>query len=170
MKKLAILLLIFTPRLMSGQISNNPKIFLNSQIISFDSVFIYEKNIESISVEKDSEGGKLFIKSKDAVWKYRTIDELLKTFFHSEMIFDKAISPIFYIDGKLMAKKSDAKIDYSYFAYVTVKKLSDIKSICKKCRKIVIVEIGLTSVYPEPAIHIRGKTIQEMEDYYKIKK
>ena len=78
MKKLAFLLLIFVPNLLSGQSKSHPKFLLNSQIISFDSVFIYPKNIDSVYVNKDGSDGQIFIRTKDRVWKYRTIDELLK--------------------------------------------------------------------------------------------
>lgn len=73
----------------------------------------------------------------------------------------------FSIDGNLILKKTDAKIDYSYFASATLKKRSEIKSLKKPCRKIVIVEIGLSETKPEPKIYIRGNMI---EDYYKTKK
>lgn len=171
MRKLAILLLVFVPNLSFGQISDHPKFVLNSQIISLDSVFIYSKNIDSVYVKKDATGGQVFIRTKDQVWKYRTIDELLKTTpFYSQIILDKSITPIFYIDGNLIIKKTDAKIDYSYFASVTLKKLSEIKSLKKSCRKIVIVEIVLFDTKPEPKIYIRGNMIEKIEDYYKTKK
>jgi len=165
MKKLAFLLLIFVPNLLSGQSKSHPKFILNSQIISFDSVFIYPKNIDSVYVNKDGSDGQVFIRTKDRVWKYRTIDELLKaTPFYSQVILDKSITPIFYIDGNLIIKKTDAKIDYSYFASVTLKKLSEFKSLKKPCRKIIIVEISLSETKPEPKIYIRGNII---EDYFK---
>jgi hypothetical protein len=168
MKKLAFLLLIFVPNLLSGQIRSHPKFILNSQIISIDSVFIYPKNIDSVSVNNDGSDGQVFIRTKDRVWKYRTIDELLKTTpFYSQVILDKSITPIFYIDGNLILKKTDAKIDYSYFASVTLKKLSEIKSLKKACGKIVIVEISLSETKAEPKIYIRGNII---EDYYKTNK
>ena len=171
MRKIITLLLIFVPYLSSGQINNTPKVFLNSQLISLDSVFIYPQNVESINVLKDSNGGQVLIKTKDPVWKFRTLDELIKTTsFYSQIILDKSITPVFYIDGKLIVKKSDAKIDYSYFAYLSLKKMSEIESLKKPCKKLVFVEIILSDTEPKPEINIRGNTIREIEDYYKYKK
>jgi hypothetical protein len=169
MRKLVILLLIIVPSLSFGQLNKPPRIFLNSQIISFDSVFLYPQNVDSIYVKKDSDGGQIFIYTKDQVWKYRTINEVLQITPYSHIILDKSITPIFFIDGKLIIKKTDAKIDYSYFATVTIKKLSEIESLKKPCKKIVIVEISLTDTKPEPKIYIRGNTIREIEDYFKNK-
>lgn len=171
MRKLVLLFLIFVPNILSGQINFPAKVFLNSQLISLDSVFINPQKVESINVKKDSDGGQVIIKTKDLVWKYKTIDELIKTTsFYSQIVLDTSITPIFYIDGKLIVKKSDAKIDSSYFAYVTLKKLSEIESLKKPCKKIVLVQIILTNTEPKPEIVIRGNTIEEIEDYYKIKK
>jgi hypothetical protein len=165
------MLIVLVSVLANGQSGNPPKIFLNSQIVSFDSVFIYPKNLESIVVNKDSAVGKIFIRTKDPVWKYRTIDELLKTTpYYSEIVLDKSVTPIFYIDQKLINKKTNARIDYSYYAIVTLKKLSESKSIDETCKKIVIVDIKLTDTEPKPVIYIRGNTIKEIEDYYKIRK
>ncbi len=170
MRALVLLFLIFVPNLISGQLSRPAKVFLNSQLISLDSVFINPQNVESINVKKDSDGGQVIIKTKNPVWKYKTIDELIKTTsFYSQVILDKSITPVFYINTKLIVKKSDAKIDSSYFAYVTLKKLSEIESLKKSCKKLIFVEIILTSTEPQPEIFIRDNTVEEIEDYYKKK-
>ena len=170
MRKITLLIILMIPIFASGQSSNNPKIYLNSQIISIDSVFINPKNIESINTQRDNEGGQIYIKTKDQTWKSKTIEELLKTTpVYSQIFLDKSIIPIFFIDEKLINKETDAKIDNSYFAVVTLKKLSAVKNIDAICKNIIIVDIKLTDTIPKQKIYIRGNTSKDIEDYLKMK-
>jgi hypothetical protein len=110
-------------------------------------------------VKKDKPGGEIYFTTKTQPWAYNSLDDLLKTTPQYSLINEKSIIPVFIIDGKVINKKSDARIDKSYFAKVTLVRLSDVSGLSGKSKKIVIVNIELTNKDPRLDIHIRGDTI-----------
>jgi hypothetical protein len=170
MNKIILFILFAVPILVKGQTNSSVKVILNSSIeTSFDSIFINPSNIESIVVERDSNGGTIYIQTKYPNWKYKSIRDILKNYpIYPQLIVYKTLTPAFYIDDKPINKITDAKIDESLFIDVSFKDLSRIKSIEMPCEKIVIVDIKLSAT--KPKIYIRGDSIQDKENYFKIKK
>lgn len=148
MKKLILSFIVLIPYIISGQTSNSSKILLNSQFeISFDSVFLFPNNVESITVAQNPSPETVIIKTKSKVWIYKTISDILKTTpEYFKIMQDKSFKLFFYVNEKPINKITDAKIDTSYFPMVVFKKLSDIKSVDNCCRNLVIVEIKLVDV------------------------
>ncbi len=165
MNKTVLLLFILIPHLSSGQSQNPPDFFLNSKPITIDSVFFNPKCILSVRVERDTPNGQVFLETKDPDWKYLTIDQLLiKSHFDLETLKGLFVVPIYFINGKLINKKSDIKIDSSYFAEVALRKLYKVKNINVECQNIIIVDITLTDMEPVRKISIRGSSINELLD------
>ena len=65
-------------------------------------------------------------------------------------------SLIFKINGKLIEDSTSIIIDDTYFVYVTVDKLSDVKYISKQFRNLKIVNVDLETKKREPVIYIKG--------------
>jgi hypothetical protein len=159
MKNLTILILLCIPLLGSSQNTKQPKYYLNLEDYNMDSVFLYLNNIDSLYVKKDIPGGEIFIRTKSQPWEYNTLEELLERTPLYSQIIDKSIIPIYIIDGKVINKMSDAKIDKSYFAKVTLGRLSKVQGMSGKNRKLVIVNVVLTDKDPKKDVYIRGDSL-----------
>ena len=174
MHKLTSLLLLLVPLLTIGQTKTSLKVLLNEQEISFDSVFIYPKNIASILVNRDSATQEILIKTKDDTWRYQSIDQLIRNNSnhpeYSTLYLDKTIKTVYFINNKLINNRLDVKIDISYFADVSIFSLQKVKSLDNLCNNIVIISIKLTEKRPEIEIYIRGDSQDEILNYYKRKK
>lgn len=164
MKNFTILILLCIPLLGMSQNVKQPKYYLNFEEYNMDSVFLNLNKIDSIWVKKDIPGGEIFIRTKNQPWEYYRLDDILKRTPQYSQIIDKSIIPIFIIDGKVINKKSDAKIDKSYFAKVNLGRLSNVSGLPAKSKKIVIVNIGLTEKDPLKDIHIRGDSILKIDN------
>jgi hypothetical protein len=167
MKKIILLAISILPLLASGQTNSSLKVIFNSNFeTNFDSVFFHPESIKSIETDRISRT--VYIQTKDSIWKYKTIDEILKDYpLYPQLITYKTLTPVFYIDDKPINKITDAKIDRLLFTQVVFKDLYHLKSIDVPCINIVIVDIK--TYRNKPPIRIRGNSIQELEDYYKIK-
>lgn len=164
MKNLTILFLLFIPLLGFSQNEKQPKYYLNNEPYNVDSVFLYLKNIQSINVKKDTPGGEIYITTKGQPWDYYTIDDLLKSEAQLSQILNKSVIPVFIIDGKVINKESDAKIDKSYYAKVTIGRLSNVTGLSGNSKKIVIVNVSLTDKDPKKDIRIRGDSIPNLDN------
>ena len=161
MKKVLILFLLFIPcnSYSQGTSTNPTKYYLNLMPFNFDSVFLNPASIQSISVKKEIPGGEIYFTTKRQPWSYYNLDELLKTTPQYPQIINKSIIPIYLIDGKVINKISDAKIDKLYFAKVSVARLSSVEGLSEESKKIVIVNIVLTDKDPKKEILIRGDSL-----------
>jgi hypothetical protein len=164
MKNLAILILLCIPLLGLSQNVKQPKYFLNSEAYNMDSVFLNFNKIDSLWVKKDIPGGEIFIRTKSQPWEYYSLYDFLKRTPQYSQIIDKSIIPVFIINGKVINKKSDAKIDKSYYAKVNLGSLSNVSGLPAKSKKIVIVNIELTDKDPSKDIHIRGDSIPKLDN------
>lgn len=162
MKNLAILFLLIIPHLGFAQNLKQPVYYLNNVPFTFDSVFLDPNNIQSMNVKKDKPGGEIYITTKNQPWEYYTIDGLIKTTPQYSQISDKSIEPVYIINGKVINKKSDSKIDKTYFAKVSIGKLSNVSGLSGKSKKIVIVNIELTNKDPKLDIRLRGDSMPEI--------
>jgi len=161
MKNLMILILLFIHNLGITQNVKQPKYYLNNEPFSMDSVFLYPQSIESIIVKKEIPGGELFISTKHQPWDYYKLDDLIKDTPEYSQIIDESIIPVFIIDGKVINKKTDARIDKSYYAKVTLGRLSNVSGLSGKSKKIVIVNVTLTDIDPKKLIYIRGDSLPD---------
>jgi hypothetical protein len=159
MKNVAILVLLCIPLIGLSQNAKQPKYYLNSEEYNMDSVFLNLNKIDSIWVKKDIPEGEIFIRTKSQPWEYYSIDDFLKRTPQYSQIIDKSIMPVFIINGKVINKKSDAKIDRSYYAKVRIGRLSNVYGLPAKSKKIVIVNIELTDKDPSKDIRIRGDSL-----------
>jgi hypothetical protein len=166
MKKVLILFLLFIPcnSYSQGINTNPPKYYLNLMPFSFDSVFLNPASIQSINVKKEIPGGEIYFTTKNQPWDYFRLDDLLKSTDQYSQIMDRSVIPIFIIDGKVMNKESDARIDKSYYAKVTIGKLSNVAGLSSKSKKIVIVNVSLTDKDPKKDIRIRGDCIPNLDN------
>jgi hypothetical protein len=164
MKNLTILILLCIPLLGLSQNVKQPKYYLNSEEYNMDSVFLNLNKIDSIWVKKDILGGEIFIRTKSQPWEYYRLDDFLKRTPEYSQIIDKSIIPVFIINGKVINKKSDAKIDKSYYAKVNLGRLSNVSRLPAKSKKIVIINIELTDKDPSKDIHIRGDSFPKLDN------
>ena len=164
MKNLTILIILFTPFIGFAQNLKQPIYYLNNESFSMDSLFLDPNSIQSISVIKDKPGGEIYITTKSQPWIYYRLDDLLMTTPQFSQIVDKSIIPIFIINGKVINKKSDTKIDKTYFAKVSIGRLSNVSGLSGKSKKIVIVNIELTNKDPRLDIRLRGDSIPKIDN------
>jgi hypothetical protein len=164
MKKLKILILFLISQVSLAQNPKEPVYYLNNERISVDSVFLDPNSIQSINVKKDIPGGEISIVTKTQPWDYYRLDDLLKTTTQYSYISDKSIMPVFIINGKVINKKSDAKIDKLFFAKVSPGRLSNVSGLSGKSKKIVIINIELTNRDPKKDIRLRGDSIPNLNN------
>lgn len=166
MKNLLILFLLLIPSTSYTQGINTkpPKYYLNLRTYNLDSVFLNPNSIQSINVKKEIPGGEIFITTKTQPWDYYRLDDLLKSTTQYPKIIDKSVIPVFIIDGKVINKESDARIDKSYYAKVIIGRLSNVSGLSGKSKKIVIVNVSLTDKDPKKDIRIRGDSIPKFDN------
>ena len=167
MKNLVFLFIVFIPHLGFAQSQKELIYYLNNERFSPDSVFLYLKNVQSLDVKKGKAGGEIYMTTKTQPWEYcRLNDFLRKTTPLYTQIFDKSVIPVFIIDGKVINKESDAKIDKSYYARVTLGRLSNVKGLSGKSKRIVIVNVSLTDKEPkvDKDIRLRGGYIPNLDN------
>ncbi len=163
-KSLILLFIVFIPHPGFAQTQKEPIYYLNNEPFSIDSIFLNPKSLQSLDVKKDKTGGEIFMTTKKQPWDYNRLNDLLKTTALYPQIYDKSVIPVFIIDGKVINKESDAKIDKSYFAAVTLGRLSKVKVLSGKSKRIVIVNIRLTEMNTKTEIRIRGDSIPDLNN------
>ena len=164
MKNLVLLFIVFIPRLCFAQSQKEPIYYLNQEPFSIDSIFLNSKSIQSLNVKKDNAGGEIFMTTKTQPWDYCRLNDLLKKSNLYSQIYDKSVIPVFIIDGKVINKESDVKIDKSYYAGVTIGRLSKVTGLSGKSKRIVIVNISLTDTVIKRDIRIRGYSIPNLDN------
>ena len=164
MKNLIFLFIVFIPHLGFAQNQKQPIYYLNNEPFSMDSIFLNPNSIQSLNVKKETAGGEIYITTKTQPWDYYRLNDLLKKTNKYSQIIDKSITPVFVINGKVINKESDAKIDKSYYAKVNLGRLSNVSRLPAKSKKIVIVNIELTDKDPSKDIRIRGDSIPKLDN------
>lgn len=155
MKNPIILFLLLISQFCMAQNKKEPIYYLNDIPISMDSVFIDPNSLQSIYVNKEKTGGEIYLTSKNQPWAYYRLDDLLKSTNQYSQIADKSKTPVFIINGKVINKMSDVKIDKSYFAKISLASLSNVSGLSAKSKKIVIVNIELTNKESGKELRIR---------------
>jgi hypothetical protein len=156
MKNLIILNLLLLSQMIMAQNQEHPNYFMNNYPFSIDSIFLDFNSIQSINVKKETPGGEIYITTKTQPWEYYTLDEILKSSNQYPQIIDNSIIPVYIIDGKVINKKSDTKIDKRFFTKIELISLSNVSGLSGKSKRIVIVRIELTTKDPKKDIRIRG--------------
>ena len=164
MKNLTTFILLFIPLFGFAQNLKQPIFYLNNEPFSMDSVFLDPNSIQSINIKKDRPGGEIFITTKTQPWDYYRLEDLLVTTPQFSQIVDKSKMPVYIINGKVINKMSDTKIDKAYFAKVSIGRLSNVSGLSGKSKKIVIVNIELTNKDPRLDIRLRGDSIPKLDD------
>ncbi len=140
MKKVFFLLSFLVSLTVYAQNNQSPDYYLNGREINFSKVFINPLRIDSISVEKQTKNGTIYILTKNKVFTYLSLKEVLKKYTN---LTDPNDSLLFRIDGKIIDDISDIKIDDTFFIYVDTKTMSDVKYISDKFKNLTIVNIDL---------------------------
>ena len=167
MRQVFIFLIILIPSLSFSQINDDPKYFLNGKEIDWNNTFLNPKSIKSIHVNnktQDSPNGEIYFETNDKIWRFFTIEKLLSTSDLCNQINNKSLTPIFVIDRTLIDDPDRVQIDSSYFWGANVTSLSDVKGISGDCKKLVLIDIKLTT---EQEIHIRGSKLINLDSLKK---
>jgi len=115
------LFLLLGTNLCYSQNRNVPKVFLNSDQVSFDDVFVKPNNLKSITVDNKSDTEKIFITTKKCSWKYKTLESILKgNNLYLQIDPETDARRNIRIDGQLVKDISKIKIDAQYKTIVTV--------------------------------------------------
>jgi len=136
-----------------GQTNNEPLYYLNSKQIDLKKVYLNQMRVDSINVLRQTKFGEIFIFTKNREFSFYRLTDILKKYANISGFND---SLIFKINGKLIEDSTSIIIDDTYFVYVTVDKLSDVKYISKQFRNLKIVNVDLETKKREPVIYIKG--------------
>jgi len=164
MKKLVFYLLVLIPLIGFSQKDPNIKFYLNGKEFDWDSVFISGKSIKSLKIIGEPPNVEAQFESKEKVWKYNTLEGLLKTLHNYDKIKDEYITPVFIIQGKVITNPDNVKIDEVFFAKATLKSLSNVEGISGDCEKIVLIVIELSNT---EIIKIRGSAFPQLDSLRK---
>jgi len=136
-----------------GQTNNEPLYYLNSKQIDLKKVYLNQMRVDSINVLRQTKFGEILIFTKNREFSFYRLTDILKKYANISGFND---SLIFKINGKLIEDSTSIIIDDTYFVYVTVDKLSDVKYISKQFRNLKIVNVDLETKKREPVIYIKG--------------
>jgi len=155
MKKSIYSLLILTPLIfinmnLFSQNKNEALCFLNGKHMDLNKVYLNPGRVDSLHVDKD----KAYIYTKGMAFTYYDLTDILGTYADGVC---KADSILFRIDKKIVKDTTSIKIDDTYFIYVDVESLKEVKYLTGQLRNLKIVNIDLESEKRKPQIRIRGK-------------
>jgi hypothetical protein len=136
-----------------GQKNVEPFYYLNSKRIDLDKVYLNPLRLDSISVQRQTQSGKVLMFTKNSEFSFYRLTDILKKYTNISGLND---SILFKINGKLIEDTTSIIIDDTYFVYVTTDKLNSVKYISRQFRNLTIVNIDLETKRREPVIYIRG--------------
>jgi hypothetical protein len=136
-----------------GQKNDEPFYYLNSKRIDLDRVYLNPLRLDSISVQRQTQSGKVLMFTKNSEFSFYRLPDILKKYTNISGLND---SVLFKINGKLIEDTTSIIIDDTYFVYVTTDKLNSVKYISRQFRNLTIVNIDLETKRREPVIYIRG--------------
>jgi len=151
MWKALFFLTFFASLTVYSQNNQSPDYYLNGREINFSKVFINPLRIDSLSVDKQTKNGAIYIFTKNRAFTYLSLKEVLKKYTN---LTEPNDSLLFRIDGKIIDDISDIKIDDSFFIYVDTKTMSDVKYISDKFKNLTIVNVDLEK--ERKSIMLRG--------------
>jgi hypothetical protein len=149
----ALIIQYFNCVIIFGQSHHDSVILLNSKPIDFKKVYLNPQRIVSVDVMKNSVNGPVLIFTKDTVFTFYRLVDIVKKYAN---INGQSDSLLFRINGRMIEDTTSIKIDDTYYVYVETEKLSTIKYLANKFHNLVIVNIDLESEIRKPVIRIRG--------------
>ncbi|HEY8935559.1 MAG TPA: hypothetical protein VIM65_10085 [Cyclobacteriaceae bacterium] len=152
MKILVVLILTLVTPDIFGQHQFSPLYYLNSEEIDIENIFINPSSIDEVTVDKKTERGSIYIKTKHQLI-FLSLDDVLRT---NSAIIDSAGQVVYTVNDKLIVDKSKVKVDASYFTVVDIKRLDKLNYIDERHRSLILVEIQLMNEQPKPELRIRG--------------
>jgi len=161
MKNLNFLFLLLLSISCFAQQKQNPDFYLNSVKVDLNKVYINEPRLSSVNVDKRSANGSVSIFTKDSLFTYLTLTDILRKY--TRLKTDES-SILFQIQDKVVQDTVGVKIDASYFIYVDVINLSDVKYVKDKFKQMKIVRIDLDKWERKPEIRIRGNEFNSLKD------
>lgn len=161
MKNFNFLFLLLLSISCFSQQKQSTDFYLNSVKIDLQKVYINDPRLSSVNVEKKSANGSVSIFTKDSLFTYLTLTDILRKYTHLKTDEN---SILFQIKDKVVQDTVGVKIDDSYFIYVDVINLSDVKYLKDKFKQIKIVRIDLDKWERKPEIRIRGNEFVYLKD------
>jgi len=161
MKNLIFLFFLLLSISCFSQQKQNPDFYLNSVKIDLQKVYINEPRLSSVNVEKKSANESVSIFTKDSLFTYLTLTDILRKY--TQLRTDES-SILFQIKDKVVQDTVGVKIDASFFIYVDVINLSDIKYLKDEFKHMKIVRINLDKWERKPEIKIRGNEFNFLKD------
>jgi hypothetical protein len=138
-----------------GQNQLMPSFYLNGKKIDIEKVHINPQMMDSILVQKDTDGGKnVFISSKSKSMKFYTLNDIIKGY---TKLSNHEGGLLFKIDTTYIIDTIGVLIDKSFFIYVNSFNILNASYLSNKCYDLTIVEIALLDKERETQIRIRGE-------------
>jgi hypothetical protein len=106
-----------------------------------------------VSIQKKTQFGEAYMFTKDRQFGFLRLTDILKSHTNINGVND---SVVFRINGNLINDTTSIIIDDTYFVYVTVDKLFNVKYISKQFCNLMIVNIDLETKKRDQVIYIRG--------------
>lgn len=153
MRFLFIIFLLMSCSVVFAQKKMNPMYFLDSTLIDIQKVYFNPKQIVSLNVVKNDSVGKLFMKMKQGISSYLTLNDILKKYTTLDLSKN---SILFRINGKVIDDITDIKIDDSFFIYVDTASLEKNEYLDTKFKSLYIVDIALEKEERKIPIMLRG--------------
>lgn len=158
MRKLILILTMFSAFELLGQVQVRPTYYLNGDSIDINTCYINPLSIDNINIDKKTGHGVIYLKSKKQI-EFLTLDNVLNKFTNV-----KADHPVvFVIDGKIVNDKAPVRIDGSYFIYVVTQPFHEVNYIDESLKDLILVEITLSTRKIEPKVVIRGEELMTIK-------
>jgi hypothetical protein len=157
---LLMICLITNGIILMGQNLKDPTIYLNSEKIDIHKLFINPERIDSIKRNTDSH--EIYIYTKKGKFPYYSVGDIVKEY---SKIKGHADSILFRLNGKIINDTTFVKIDKSYYVYVDIEILSDVKYLSSNFRNLLVANIDLEVKKREPKIYIRGGDQDILEEF-----
>jgi hypothetical protein len=158
MRKLIVILTMFSVFESFGQPQVVPTYYLNGDSININTCFINPLSIDDIKIDKKIKHGIIYLSSKKLI-EFFTLDDIRNKY--TSLKEDTPI--VFIIDGKIVIDRVPVRIDRSYYIYVVTKPFKDITYIDQSLKDVILVEITLSTQKIEPKIIIRGEEFRTIK-------
>ena len=129
--------------------STKPFVFLNSEQIDLNKIYVNPENIDSVFLTHKSNNGEINIVTKQKLFAVLTINEIINKFTRFKSISD---SIIISIDNDLISDVSGIKIDGTYTINIKTEPLNNVKYLPKEFKNLTLINILLG----KPQIHLKG--------------
>ena len=152
MQKKIVFLLWFVFLAMGGygQKQISPAYYLDSVSVNIGNYFVNTKCIASVTVEKNTPNGSVYISLKPNT-KFIRLNDVLK----ANSKIDRSKTPLLIVvQNKYVAEPDSVMIDNSYYVGITLHPLTDYSYLEAKYRDLVVIEVTLSD--NKPGIMLRG--------------